>query len=225
MARNEGLSQKNLKTPKAAAIAGMVFSVLTIAAFWLLIASVSADPQDPGSWLGTNSDAVALGLNLLPFAGIAFLWFIGALRDRLGEREDRFFATVFFGSGLLFLGTLFTAAAVVGALLMTFVARPELLIDSATLHFARAAAYSIVNIYMVKMAGVFMISTSTVAIFTGIAPRWLAILGYALSVLLLFGSHYMRWSFIVFPVWVFMISICILWDNFHRPPSDNAGRG
>jgi hypothetical protein len=224
VARNEGLSQKNLKTPKAAAIAGMVFSVLTIAAFWLLIASVPADPQDPGSWLGANSDAVALGLNLLPFAGIAFLWFIGALRDRLGEREDRFFATVFFGSGLLFLGTLFTAAAVIGALLMTFVSRPELLIDSATLHFARAAAYSIVNIYMVKMAGVFMISTSTVAIFTGIAPRWLAILGYALSVLLLFGSHYMRWSFIVFPVWVFMISICILWDNFHSPP-DDAGRG
>jgi hypothetical protein len=131
-------------------------------------------------------------LNLLPFAGIAFLWFIGALRDRLGGHEDRFFATVFFGSGLLFLGMLFTAAAVIGALLMTFVSWPELPIDSAILHFARAAAYSIVNVYMVKMAGVFMISTSTVAIFTGIAPPWLAILGYALSMVLLFGSHYMR---------------------------------
>ena len=44
-------------------------------------------------------------MNLIPFAGIAFLWFIGVLRDRLGEQEDRFFATVFFGSGLLFLGS------------------------------------------------------------------------------------------------------------------------
>jgi hypothetical protein len=113
----------------------------------------------------------------------------------------------------LFLGTLFTAAALVGAVLIAFAARPEELIDSATFHFARAAAYSILNIYMVKMAGVFMISTSTVAIYSGIAPRWLAILGYGLSLLLLLGSYYIRWSFIVFPLWVFMISVCILLDN------------
>lgn len=33
-------------------------------------------------------------------AGIAFLWFIGVIRDRSGAHEDRFFATVFLGSGL-----------------------------------------------------------------------------------------------------------------------------
>ena len=221
MPRNQALSRSNLKTPKAAAIAGMIFSLLTIAAFWLLIVAVPADPQDSGSWLSANSNSVALGLNLLLFAGIAFLWFIGALRDRLGDLEDRFFATVFLGSGLLFLGTLFTAAALVGAVLIAFAARPEDLIDSATFHFARAAAYSILNIYMVKMAGVFMISTSTVAIYSGIAPRWLAILGYGLSLLLLLGSYYIRWSFIVFPLWVFMISVCILLDNLRGP----SGRG
>jgi hypothetical protein len=215
--RNQALSRSNLKTPRAAAIAGMIFSLLTIAAFWLLIVAVPADPQDSGSWLSANSNSVALGLNLLPFAGIAFLWFIGALRDRLGDLEDRFFATVFLGSGLLFLGTLFTAAALVGAVLIAFAERPEELIDSATFHFARAAAYSILNIYMVKMAGVFMISTSTVAIYSGIAPRWLAILGYGLSLLLLLGSYYIRWSFIVFPLWVFMISVCILLDNLRGP--------
>lgn len=48
-------------------------------------------------------------MKLVPFAGIAFLWFIGVLRDRLGQLEDRFFATVLFGSGPLFLGTLFPA--------------------------------------------------------------------------------------------------------------------
>jgi hypothetical protein len=220
--RNQPFGGTNLKTPKAAAIAGMVFSLLTIAAFWLLIVAVPADPREPGSWLPAHSSSVALALNLLPFAGIAFLWFIGVLRDRLGDLEDRFFATVFFGSGLLFLGTLFTAAALVGAVLIAFAARPEELIDSATFYFARAAAYSIVNIYMVKMAGVFMISTSTVAIFTGIAPRWLAFLGYALSLVLLFASYYIRWSFIVFPLWVFMISVCILLDNLRRSPGKGA---
>src|SRR5262245_25316209 len=93
------LTRANLKTPKAAAIAGMVLSVLLIGVFRT---SIPADPQESGSWLQSNSGAVALALNLMPFVGIAFLWFIGVLRDRLGEKEDRFFATVFFGSGVLF---------------------------------------------------------------------------------------------------------------------------
>ena len=152
-------------------------------------------------------------MNLVPFAGIAFLWFIGVLRDRLGQLEDRFFATVFFGSGLLFLGTLFIASAMVGGILVAFAAQPEELIGSATFHFARAAIYAIVNIYMIKMASVFMITTSTIALFTGITPRWLALFGYVLSLLLLFGSVYVSWSFLIFPLWVFLISIRILLDN------------
>ena len=225
MAQNESLSRPNLKTPKAAAIAGMVFSLLIIMAFWLLFISVPADPQEPGSWLGGNSNTVALALNLMPFAGIAFLWFIGVLRDRLGQLEDQFFATVFFGSGVLFLGMLFTASAVVGAILIAFVSQPAEFINSATFHFARDVAYSVVNIYMIKMAGVFMTSTSTVAIYTGFAPRWLAVLGYVLALVLLFGSYHIRWSFIVFPSGVFTISICILLENMSigRPRSMAAG--
>jgi hypothetical protein len=211
------LTGDDLKTPKAAAIAGMLFSVLLLAAFVLLRIAVPADPQEPGAWLSSSASTVALGLNLVPFAGIAFLWFIGVLRDRLGQREDRFFATVFFGSGLLFLSMLFTAAALVGGLLMAFAAEPGQLIDSATFHFARAAVYNIVNIYMTKMTGVFMITTSTVAIYTGFAPRWLAIFGYALALLVLFGSYQIAWSFVVFPLWVFITSAYILIDNIRRP--------
>ncbi len=91
------------RTPRAAAIAGILFSVLMISVLLLLRLSVRADPLEAGAWLRTGSSTVALALNLVPFAGIAFLWFIGVLRDRLGEFEDRFFATVFLGSGLLFL--------------------------------------------------------------------------------------------------------------------------
>jgi hypothetical protein len=215
--QNGPLTHSNLKTPKAAAIAGMLFSVLLIAVFWLLRTSIPADPQEPGSWLHTNSRTVTLAVNLMPFAGIAFLWFIGVLRDRLGELEDRFFATVFFGSGLLFLAMLFTAGAIAGAILIAFVMHPQELVGSATFHFARAAAYSLMNVYMIKMASVFMITTSTVAIYTGIAPRWLAVLGYVLALLLLFGSYYFSWSFVVFPLWVFLLSFCILMDNIRRP--------
>jgi len=214
---NETLTRKRLKTPNAAAIAGLLFSLLLMAAFALLRISVPADPQEPGSWLRTNSQTIALATNLVPFAGIAFLWFIGVLRDRLGELEDRFFATVFFGSGLVFLGMLFLASALVDGVLMAFAAKPEEMIGSATFQFARAAVYATINVYMVKMASVFMITTSTIAIYTGIAPRWLAIFGYALALLLLLGSYYISWSFIVFPMWVALISISILIDNLRRP--------
>src|SRR5713226_2255413 len=107
-----------LRTPRAAAVAGIIFSVLLISAFVLLRVSVPADPTVPGTWLTDprRRTAVAIALNLVPFAGIAFLWFIGVLRDRIGEREDRFFATVFLGSGLLFVAMLFVGMAVAGGL-------------------------------------------------------------------------------------------------------------
>jgi MFS family permease len=218
------LTRANLKTPKAAAIAGMVFSVLVMAVFWLLRTAIPADPQEPGAWLESNSRK-ALALNMMPFAGVAFLWFIGVLRDRLGEKEDRFFATVFFGSGLLFLAMLFTAAAMVGAILLAFVMHPVELIGSATFHFARAAAYSLVNVYMIKMASVFMITTSTVAMYTRIAPRWLAVLGFVLAFILLFGSFYISWSFLVFPLWVLLLSASILNDSIRKSSGQPAKGG
>jgi len=216
MSQDRLLTGAKLRTPKAAAVAGMLFSLLVIAAFWLMWISVPADPQEPGSWLHRSANTVALALNLLPFSGIALLWFIAVLRDRLGQREDRFFATVFLGSGLLFLGMLFIAGATAGAILIAFVAEPEQLVNSATYHFARAITYSILNIYMIKMAAVFMFTTSTLAIYTDLVPRWLAILGYGLALLLLLGSYYLRWSFLIFPLWVFLVSISIVVGDLRR---------
>ena len=212
----ETLTSSGLRTPKAAAVAGVVFSLLTLASFGILWRAIPADSQASGEWLATNANEVALALNLIPFAGIAFLWFIGVIRDRLGSREDRFFATVFFGSGLLFLGMLFVAAAVVGAMLIAFREEPVVFAASPAFHFARAVASSLVNVYMVRMAGVFMISTSTVAVATRFAPRWLALLGYLLAVLLLIGSPFLRWSFALFPLWVLLLSIHILAGSFGR---------
>ena len=108
-----------LRTPRAAAYAGIIFSVLMISALVLLRLSIPAHPGDVGTWLTDSGRraAVAIGLNFIPFAGIAFLWFIGVVRDRIGEREDRFFASVFLGAGLLFVAMLFVAAAVSGGLI------------------------------------------------------------------------------------------------------------
>jgi hypothetical protein len=214
MSENVVLTHAQLKTPKAAAIAGIVFSLLLLLILWLLRTSIPADPLEPGAWLATDTRSVAVALNLVPFAGVAFLWFIGVLRDRLAQLEDRFFATVFFGSGLLFLAMLFTAAAIIGSiLLVASISTPQELMNSSTFRFARAASYIVANVYAIKMAAVFMVSTSTVVMRTGIAPRWIAFLGFSLALLLLMGSFFISWSFAVLPCWVFLISVYILIDN------------
>jgi hypothetical protein len=214
MSENVVLTHAQLKTPKAAAIAGIVFSLLLLLILWLLRTSIPADPLEPGAWLATDTRSVTVALNLVPFAGVAFLWFIGVLRDRLAQLEDRFFATVFFGSGLLFLAMLFTAAAIIGSiLLVASISTPQELMNSSTFRFARAASYIVANVYAIKMAAVFMVSTSTVVMRTGIAPRWIAFLGFSLALLLLMGSFFISWSFAVLPCWVFLISVYILIDN------------
>jgi hypothetical protein len=224
MSENGFLTHAQLKTPKAAAIAGIVFSLLLLSILWLLRTSIPADPLEPGAWLATDTRAVTVALNLVPFAGVAFLWFIGVLRDRLAQLEDRFFATVFFGSGLLFLSMLFAAAAVIGAIvLVASISTPQELMNSTTFRFARATSYIIANVYAIKMAAVFMISTSTVVIRTGIAPRWIAFLGFLLALFLLMGSFFISWSFAVLPFWVFLISVYILIDNLGGSAKADGG--
>jgi hypothetical protein len=218
MTATKAIAAGRLRTPRAAAVAGVLFSVLLMTALVLARLSVPVDPLERGAWLNTDSTKVALALNLVPFAGIAFLWFMGVLRARLAELEDRFFATVFLGSGLLFLAMLFTGAAVTGAILLVHAGQPEALVPVGNYAIARALGYAIVNIYAVKMAAVFMFVTSTIAIGTRFAARWIAFLGYGLSLFLLFGSGITRWSIMVFPLWVLVVSLYILIDNLRRLP-------
>jgi len=214
---------QRFRAPQAAAVAGIVFSVLLVASILLVRLSVPADPLELGSWLHGRASTIALGMNLVPFAGIAFLWFIGVLRDRLGDREDRFFATVFLGSGLLFLAMLFFSAAVGGGLVLVYAADPGALTGSTTFTFARAITYEILNIYAIKMAGVFMIVTSTLSLRTGFLARWVAFCGFAVAlVLLLLGSRFVDWILLVFPLWVLLVSLYILVDNLRARRAGSA---
>ncbi len=208
--------KERLTTPRAAALAGIIFSVLLITSLVLIRISVPADPQAAGSWLVGGSKNVSLALNLVPFAGIAFLWFIGVVRDRIGEHEDRFFATVFLGSGLLFLAMLFTSTATAGGMISMYGAAASMLVESGIYAYNRAVTYEIMNVYAMKMAGVFMISTCTLALRTGIFPRWMAFLGLALALFLLFSIGFFSWVSLVFPLWVLLISVYILLVNFKR---------
>jgi hypothetical protein len=218
------LVRTGMRTPRAAAIAGIVFAVLLIASLWLLRLSTPANPLEVGSWLSESSERVNLALNLIPFAGVAFMWFLGVLRDRLGPREDKFFATVFLGSGIMFLGMLFVAAAVGGGLIRAYSAAATVAFDDSTFIFARAFGYDIMHIYAFKMAAVFMITTSTLAIRTRVTAPWIALLGYASAALLLVGSSYFDWVLFVFPCWVLLVSVYVLIDNLREPVQAVAGR-
>ena len=220
MEQKSAKPRSKLKTPHAAAVAGILFSVLLMISIVLIRISIPDDIQDTGGWLSENGKTVALALNLVPFAGIAFLWFIGVIRDRLGEYEDRFFSTVFLGSGLLFLAMMFASAATAGSLINLFQASVDSPIDPGIYNYARVTVYQIMNIYTIKMAGVFMLSACTLALRTGIFKRWMAFLGIALALFLLLSVGFLYWVVLVFPLWVLLISIHILLTNLGNTDSE-----
>lgn len=204
--------RQRMRTPRAAAIAGIVFSLLLMASMFLIRTSIPANPLAATDAI-KHSRRISLALDLLPFAGIAFLWFVGVLRDRLGALEDRFFATVFLGSALLFLATIFTAASVAGGVIKLLLSGSGNLIGGGAYTLARIQIYQAMHTYAIKMAGVFMISTSTISLRTAIVPRWMAFLGFALALMLLLSVGTIEWILLVFPLWVLSISVYILIDN------------
>jgi hypothetical protein len=217
------LTNQKLKTPRAAALAGILFAVLFSGSVVLVRLVVPADPADAGEWLRDRARIVTLALSLLPFAGIAFLWFMGVVRDRIGHSEDQFFSTVFFGSGLLFLATTFGYAALAGGLLATYAVEPSRVIDSGVYTFVHQVTYRANNIYAVKMAGVFMISLGTIWVRTRVMPRWLAFLTFVLAVGLLLSIGSSPWVALIFPAWVGAVSTYILVLNLGSPSTKLQG--
>lgn len=206
-----------MTTPRAAAVAGIVFSVLLGTAFVLIRLSIPADPTDAGEWLEERSGMVKLALGLVPFAGIAFLWFIGVVRDRLGELEDRFFSTVLSGSGLLFLAMTFFATALTGGLLVTYEAMPTETLESAVYTLDRSVVHRATNTFAVRMAGVFMVSAGTIWLRSRTMPRWMVAVTYGLAALQLVIVSYSLWVTLLFPGWTLLVSVYMLGSGMATP--------
>lgn len=199
------------RSRRGAAIAGIAFAILLTAAMALMRLAVSE-----GGFEEFRSDAgrrtlVMWGVGLVPFAGIAFLWFIGVVRDQLAEVEDRLFSTVFLGSGLLFLGMVFLGA-VTSASMLEMVAGPNA--DTDVWAFGRTSTETLISVYAMRMAAVFTISVSTVGLRTSSVPRWVFYLGYLVAAVLLAASGERQWTPLLFPAWVLLLSVILL---FRRP--------
>lgn len=199
---------RSLRTPRAAGAAGILFALLLGVTIVLLHSAIPGGPSHGTDWL-TNSwsrKAARAELTVLPFAGIIFLWFMGAVRSHIGEAEDKFFATVFLGSGLLFAATLFALASGTGSLLALAEWRGPAL-DPHVWDLGRAFALDLLSGYCMRMAAVFTACTSTIGFQLSVFPRWMTWLGYLTAVLLLFVAPVSGWFQLTFPLWVLLISI------------------
>jgi hypothetical protein len=155
-----------LRTPKSAAIAGILFALMLGTVIVMMSSATPRDPVRGGVWItnASSRNSVTFAINLIPFAGIAFLWFIGVIRNRLGDREDKFFATVFLGSGLLLVGILFTAAGVLGSALFVYSESPDISRD--TLRMALVLPSTLMVTFGARMAAVFTLSVTTIGLRT-----------------------------------------------------------
>ena len=209
---------KALRTPRSAGLAGIAFAVLFTIVLVLARSAVPSDPSDAGEWLSDDSrrDAVLFALGLVPFAGIAFLWFVGVLRDRVGDAEDRFFGTVFLGSALLFVALLFVASAVAAGLVAAAGDDAGSLVSSDAWDIGRRTTHELMVVYAIRMAAVFTIATSTILMRTRLAPRWLVASGYVIGFVLLFTVGFFAWIELAFPAWVLAVSLYILVVGYRR---------
>jgi hypothetical protein len=211
---------RRMTTPRAAAVAGIVFSLLFGACVVLFRTAIPQDVVASTGWAQRGAGRVTAAAVLMPFAGIAFLWFIGVIRDRLGEYEDRFFSTVFLGSGLLFLAMTFVAVALAAAVVAN--AKAGYSGQLGAVHFGHALMLQITNVYAVRMAGVFMISLATIGMRTRLMPGWLVVVSYLLALTLLVVISVSLWVTLVFPTWVLAISVFLLAESRRRTSAPAA---
>jgi hypothetical protein len=153
-----------LWTPRAAGLAGVLFAVLFGVIVVLLGKVVPSDPHAAGAWLTSahSRRQLQFALGLVPFWGIFFLWFMGAVRARVGDSEGKFLSTVFLGSGLLFVAMLFELAALFAALIgLAGLHRGNPPLD--TWQLGRETSFNVATVYAVKMGAVSLIASSTIA--------------------------------------------------------------
>ena len=222
----ESLVRREVRSPRSAAIAGILFSLLIGASMILLRSGAVVDPIEIDvEWLDAQSSAVAVVLVLVPFAGIAFLWFTGVMRDLLGVLEDKFFATVFLGSGIILVVMMFVWAAAYGAMFSTYQAVGGAANDFDFIIFATAFANQIMGSYMLRMASVYMLSIGSLWTRTKVVPRWLTIVTYIVAIPFLLFAGALRWARFLFPAWVLLVSLFILILNYRHKRESEGDEG
>lgn len=194
-----------MTAPHSAAIAGIAFAILFGLSMSLFQSGLPVEQPGTSAVDAGAVERITWAVRIVPFAGIAFLWFVGVLRQRLGAGEDRFVATVMLGSALLFTAMVFVAFAFVGGILAAAQSPSP---GDYLVH--QSISQQVFNVYALKMAAVFMSSLSLLWRRTGVMPKPLAMLTLLLAVVLLVSTSLNPWMVLVFPAWVLIVSIYLL---------------
>jgi hypothetical protein len=210
---NNAPRRERLRSIESAAIAGVVYAVFTLGALIIFrrFPDASLPSTDITAWYNNtaNHTTLIVALNLVSIASVAFLWFVAVIRRRMGEREDRFFATVFLGSAILYIVTLIAGAVAMAAPAVGASVMADGVVDRATATLTIGTTNAMLLIIGPRLQAVFMLTTSTLILRTRVMPNWLAYLGYATAILLFLFPIVAQPLGIVFPLWVLVVSITI----------------
>lgn len=199
-------------------LSGLVFTGLFVAALALVRQapglgvpdSVYADFYSDRS--GDNV-LVTLGLYVVPFAGIAFLWHLSALRTLVddtpgGASEVQRWLQL--ASGITFVCLLFVGTAAVGAVALLTVFSSAPLPPPSVARALTAAGYGMVFVFGVRAAGMLIISSTTLLRARRLLPRWLAVVSYLAAAFLLVSTTFHPAVLLVLPGWVVCISVDLI---------------
>lgn len=215
--QSEAVIQRNLRSPRSAAIAGILFAIMAAASMILIENIVTVAPAEINpDWFDSWSGTVSVVLFLISVSGIAFLWFTGVIRELIGDRENRFFATIYFGSAIILVVLLFMWAATLGAMFGAFTMASDILIGGDIYIFGFAMMNEIVGNFALRIAGVYMFSIGTVWARAAVTPRWLTLITFLVAIGFFFFAGAFREARFIFPGWVFLVSVYILVRNYRR---------
>lgn len=153
---------------------------------------------------------VLVGLYVMPFAGITFLWFSVALRTwlRAAQRpENEFVAGLHLASGLLYVALFFAAGAAfsVVALGLEFAHAP---LDPLVARLFPQYGATLLIVFAMRMAAMFVFTTSRLARLAGLLPVWFERVGLVCGLVLLLSTSLSRILVLVLPLWV--LALCAL---------------
>ncbi len=214
------------RTTRRCAIAGATFAVLLCAALLLLdrLPSLDAPTLDYlRFYVDGAGTLVTIGVYLVPLAGLAFLWFMFTLREAIGPRDDDGLSGgLQLATGIAFLCLLFAGTAAVASAALLQHRTGLFPTHMETIRAHTGLGYMLVFVYGVRMAGAFMIATTTLAARRGAIPRWLTVAGYLAAAVLLIAAGNQPAVLIVMPAWTLAISLAIWAGSRHSHLSSTA---
>lgn len=202
---------------RIAAISGVVFAVLFVGALVLVHRGPGLGDTDAAydAFYAAGGDQllVTVGLHLVPFAGIAFLWHMTAIRtllDTLTPAPSTMAHGLNLLAGIVFVILTFAGTAAVGAIAFGMYFGHAPLDDPAVARALTALGYGLVFVFAVRGAGMFALTTTTLLRSAGVLPRGSAVVAYLLAAFLLLAVTADATAILVFPAWVLLISAVLL---------------